>query len=88
MSGPGETPRRGGVPSRFGSVEVTRIDDGSVALRDLKNQAAPAVVFNAQEWADFVRGVKANQFGPAQGPGQGPGGRPGLDVESTVRLKV
>jgi hypothetical protein len=73
---------------------VTRLDDGSVALRDLKNQAAPGVVFNAQEWADFVRGIKANQIGgaPAAGPGGpgGPGGgpRPGLDIESTVRLQV
>jgi len=85
MSGPGETPRRGGAGSRVGSVEVTRLDDGSVALRDLKTQGAPPVVFNQQEWADFVRSVKGNQFDFGPGPGQRPAP---VDVESTVRIKV
>lgn len=87
MAGPGDTPRRGGAGTRVGSVEVTRLDDGSVALRDLKNQAAPGVVFGAHEWADFVRGIKSNQldFGPAAGPAPRPAG---VDVESTVRLKM
>jgi hypothetical protein len=65
---------------------VTRLDDGSVALRDLKTQGAPPVVFNGQEWADFVRGVKSNHFDFGPGPGAGP--QAGLGTESTVRLKL
>ena len=80
----------GGNRSTIGSVEVTRLDDGSVALRDLTNRTGPGVVFSGQEWAEFLRGVRSNRFdfGPGPGAGPNPGPRPGVDVESTVRLKV
>ena len=85
MAGPGGNPNRGGPGNRVGSVEVTRLDDGSVAVRDTKTHGAPPVVFSPQEWADFARGVRSNQFDGA------PAGRPapaGLDAETTIRFKV
>lgn len=65
-------------------VEVAPLENGRVALRDSKNPVAPAHVFTHQEWADFVRGVRAGEFDfPApQAAGSGTG------AETTVRLTL
>ncbi len=47
-------------------VEVAFVD-GLVAVRDSKDPAGPALVFNQQEWAAFVAGVSAGEFAPAVG---------------------
>lgn len=43
-------------------VEVGRLTDGSVAVRDTKDRGQGALVFSADEWAAFVAGAKAGQF--------------------------
>jgi hypothetical protein len=45
-----------------GCVEVGRADDGVVLVRDTKDRAQQALAFTAEEWADFVAGVKAGEF--------------------------
>jgi Domain of unknown function (DUF397) len=53
--------------SRCGSescVEVAGLPDGGVAVRDSKSaEAAPVLVFTADEWAAFISGVKVGEFG-------------------------
>jgi hypothetical protein len=48
--------------SSDGCVEVAQLSDGGVALRDSKNTDLPAHVFDRQEWAAFVTGVKNGEF--------------------------
>lgn len=43
-------------------VEVAPLSNGDVYIRDSKDRTAPPHRFNAQEWSDFVRGVKAGEF--------------------------
>jgi hypothetical protein len=43
-------------------VEVASLPNGDVYLRDSKNRDAGPHRFDAQEWHDFVRGVKAGEF--------------------------
>lgn len=43
-------------------VQVAHLSDGMVALRDSKDTAKPAHVFDRGEWAAFVAGVKAGEF--------------------------
>jgi hypothetical protein len=43
-------------------VEVALLPSGDVHLRDSKNRTAPPHRFTAQEWSDFVLGVKAGEF--------------------------
>ncbi|MFI9340771.1 DUF397 domain-containing protein [Streptomyces sp. NPDC052773] len=44
-------------------VEVARLP-GAVAARDSKNPTGPVLVFTQDGWADFVRGVNAEEFRP------------------------
>jgi hypothetical protein len=47
----------------FQCVEVARLPDGNVAIRDSKNRAAAEVlIFSAREWASFVCAVKSKEF--------------------------
>jgi Domain of unknown function (DUF397) len=52
--------------SRFcssgGCVEVAPLPDGRVAVRDSKDKAKPAQIYSADEWRDFVAGVKSGEF--------------------------
>ena len=48
--------------SSGGCVEVARLPDGRVAVRDSKDKAKPAHIFSADEWRDFVSGVKGGEF--------------------------
>ena len=43
-------------------VEVAPLENGWVALRDSKDTARPAHLYTPEEWAAFVRGVKAGEF--------------------------
>jgi hypothetical protein len=43
-------------------VEVAPLTNGDVAVRDSKDASRPAHRFTAQEWFDFVQGVKAGEF--------------------------
>lgn len=42
-------------------VEVM-IEENTVAVRDSKNRALPALVYSLDEWQQFVAGVKDGQF--------------------------
>jgi hypothetical protein len=48
--------------SADGCVEVAHLPGGSVALRDSKNVSKAAHVFDQDEWAAFIAGVKAGEF--------------------------
>jgi hypothetical protein len=43
-------------------VEVAPLADGSVAVRDGKEQDGPALVFTPEEWAAFTAGVREGEF--------------------------
>jgi Domain of unknown function (DUF397) len=44
-----------------GCVEVAFVED-RVAVRDSKQRGGPVLVFTAQEWAAFLRGVRDGEF--------------------------
>jgi Domain of unknown function (DUF397) len=48
--------------SSDGCVEVAHMASGSVAIRDSKNTHLAAHVFERQEWAAFIAGVKNGEF--------------------------
>ena len=54
------------ISSRFCSasacVQVAHLPGGRVAIRDSKNTAGPAYVFDREEWAAFITGVRAGDF--------------------------
>lgn len=43
-------------------VEVATTDEGSVLVRDSKDQGSPELVYTSEEWQAFLRGVKAGEF--------------------------
>jgi len=50
-------------PTGGNCVEVARLDDGQVAVRNSRYPAGPALVFTATEWDAFVGGAKDGEFG-------------------------
>lgn len=48
--------------SHGGCVELGRLPDGTVALRDTKDRARPPLVFTPREWDDFAAGVRNGEF--------------------------
>jgi len=48
--------------SSDGCVEVAHLADGSVAIRDSKDARKAAHVFDREEWAAFLVGVKNGEF--------------------------
>jgi len=48
--------------SSDGCVEVAHLARGSVAVRDSKNTHLPTYVFDREEWAAFIAGVKNGEF--------------------------
>jgi Domain of unknown function (DUF397) len=48
--------------SADGCVEVAHLAGGSVAVRDSKDATKPAHVFDREEWAAFIAGVKNGEF--------------------------
>jgi hypothetical protein len=45
-----------------GCVEVARLPDGRIAVRDSKDSAKPAHIYSVGEWRDFIMGVKSGEF--------------------------
>jgi hypothetical protein len=43
-------------------VEVAHLPGGLVAIRDSKDTRKAAHIFDSEEWAAFVSGVKAGEF--------------------------
>jgi hypothetical protein len=43
-------------------VEVAALEDGWISVRDTKDRGKPPHMYTREEWADFVRGVKAGEF--------------------------
>jgi hypothetical protein len=43
-------------------VQVAHLPGGMVALRDSKDTAKPPHIFDGEEWAAFLTGVKAGAF--------------------------
>jgi len=43
-------------------VEVARLDDGSVAVRDTKATNGGTLQFTQDEWVAFIKGVKNDEF--------------------------
>ncbi|WP_030456184.1 DUF397 domain-containing protein [Herbidospora cretacea] len=43
-------------------VEVARLEEGQVGVRDSKDQSGPALVFTKSEWQAFIGGVKRGEF--------------------------
>jgi len=50
-------------PTGGNCVEFARLGDGSVALRNSRFPAGPALVFTSSEWDAFVGGAKDGEFG-------------------------
>jgi Domain of unknown function (DUF397) len=48
--------------SSDGCVEVARLAEGAVAVRDSKNVRKAAHVFDREEWSAFITGVKNGEF--------------------------
>ena len=47
-------------------VEVSRLQDGHVAVRDTKDRASgPALIFTRPEWEAFLTGAKNGEFDSA-----------------------
>jgi hypothetical protein len=45
-----------------GCVEVRRLPDGRIALRDTKDRRLPPHHFTPTEWDAFLAGVRAGEF--------------------------
>lgn len=43
-------------------VEVARLADGNIAVRDSKQDDGPVLVFTPAEWEAFTAGVRDGQF--------------------------
>ncbi len=43
-------------------VEVTRLADGNVGVRDSKDPAGPVLSFTASEWAAFAAGARNGEL--------------------------
>jgi hypothetical protein len=53
--------------SNGGCVEVAPLPDGGAVVRDTKHRTREPLTFNAQEWADFISGVKNGEFDFSEG---------------------
>ena len=45
-----------------GCVEVRRLDDGSIGVRDSKDTSKPPHIFTVSEWQAFRLGMLAGEF--------------------------
>jgi hypothetical protein len=48
--------------SNSACVQIAHLPGGLVAIRDSKDTGKPAHIFDSDEWAAFVSGVKAGDF--------------------------
>ncbi|HWR48231.1 MAG TPA: DUF397 domain-containing protein [Pseudonocardiaceae bacterium] len=54
--------RRSSRCSGGGCVEVAPLADGGAVVRDTKDRTRDPLMFDGQEWADVVSGVKNGEF--------------------------
>lgn len=57
--------RKSSYSSGNGQCVEVALAQGVMAIRDSKNPAGPALVFDHDTWSAFVRGVTAGEFGEA-----------------------
>jgi hypothetical protein len=64
---PGVTWRKSGRsgPQGGNCVEVARLPDGRVAVRDSRHPSGPALVFTSAKWTAFVGGATDGDFDEA-----------------------
>ncbi|MEV7845010.1 MULTISPECIES: DUF397 domain-containing protein [Streptomyces] len=43
-------------------VEIARLEEGHVALRNSRDTSGPALVYNSAEWKAFLAGAKSGEF--------------------------
>ena len=49
-------------PTGGNCVEVARLHDGRVAVRNSRHPFGPALVFTEAEWAAFISGAREGEF--------------------------
>lgn len=54
--------RKSSFSGGAGCVEVLRLSDGRIALRDSKDPNLPPHHFTSAEWNAFLAGVRAGEF--------------------------
>jgi hypothetical protein len=54
--------RKSSFSGSSGCVEVSRLPDGGIALRDSKDPELPPHHFTPAEWTAFLAGVRAGEF--------------------------
>lgn len=54
--------RKSSFSGTSGCVEVRRLPDGRIVLRDSKDVSLPPHHFTAAEWTAFLDGVRAGEF--------------------------
>jgi hypothetical protein len=54
--------RKSSYSSPSGDCVEVAMQRVAVGVRDSKNRELPALVFSAQEWEAFIRGVKSGEF--------------------------
>ncbi len=55
--------RKSGYSNPNGScVEVAKLPDGAIAMRNSRHPAGPALIYTPAEITAFIRGVKDGQF--------------------------
>jgi Domain of unknown function (DUF397) len=54
--------RRSSFCSEMNCVEVAAASDGSILLRDTKDESGSILRFTEQEWTGFLRGASAGEF--------------------------
>lgn len=48
--------------SQLSCVEVAKLPDGRIAVRDSKDPSGRALVFMPAEWAEFIAAAKSDEF--------------------------
>jgi hypothetical protein len=56
-----QEPKKSSFTNEPGGV-VTAVEAGMVAMRDGKDESGRTLVYNAAEWAAFIRGAKSGEF--------------------------
>lgn len=59
---PGDGWRRSSLCANGGCVEVKRLPDGGVAIRDSKDERSPVLEFDEEEWRAFLGGIRLGEF--------------------------
>jgi hypothetical protein len=54
--------RKATASGASGCVEVARLPDGGVAVRDSKDTQGPVLAFTRHEWVSFLDGMDKGEF--------------------------